>query len=127
MNIIMVRIMFLTPRTEIRSRPELPLKYRHCEIVCLRRAEARDARFREISPTEWMAKSGRERLVLAEIVALRCCLDKCGHVSALFYSLLGGMGVTAGAHRLWAHRSYKANVIYRAILVSMNTITFQVR
>jgi stearoyl-CoA desaturase (delta-9 desaturase) len=38
-----------------------------------------------------------------------------------------GFGVTAGAHRLWAHRAYKAKLPLRLILIVMNTIAFQVQ
>ena len=41
------------------------------------------------------------------------------------YFLLSGFGVTAGAHRLWAHRSYKAHIVYRAALMLFNCISFQ--
>uniref|UniRef100_A0A1B6ILB5 Fatty acid desaturase domain-containing protein n=1 Tax=Homalodisca liturata TaxID=320908 RepID=A0A1B6ILB5_9HEMI len=37
-----------------------------------------------------------------------------------------GWGITAGAHRLWAHRSYKANLPLRMILVLFNTLAFEV-
>ncbi|XP_044726880.1 acyl-CoA desaturase-like [Chrysoperla carnea] len=33
------------------------------------------------------------------------------------YGLFGGFGVTGGAHRYWTHRSYKANLIWRYILM----------
>jgi len=35
------------------------------------------------------------------------------------------IGITAGAHRLWAHRSYKAKLPLRIILAVCNTIAFQ--
>ncbi|KAJ8928061.1 hypothetical protein NQ314_019408 [Rhamnusium bicolor] len=38
----------------------------------------------------------------------------------------GGLGVTAGAHRLWAHRSYKAKWPLRLILTIFNTLAFEV-
>ncbi|XP_025830438.1 acyl-CoA Delta(11) desaturase-like [Agrilus planipennis] len=38
----------------------------------------------------------------------------------------GGLGVTAGAHRLWAHRSYKAKWPLRLMLTTFNTLAFQV-
>ncbi|XP_067619643.1 acyl-CoA Delta-9 desaturase-like [Eurosta solidaginis] len=46
---------------------------------------------------------------------------------ALAFSLYltGGLGITAGAHRLWAHRSYKAKWPLRLILMVFNTIAFQ--
>lgn len=37
-----------------------------------------------------------------------------------------GIGITAGAHRLWAHRSYKAKWPLQVLLVLLNTIAFQV-
>uniref|UniRef100_A0A1I7TRK8 FA_desaturase domain-containing protein n=1 Tax=Caenorhabditis tropicalis TaxID=1561998 RepID=A0A1I7TRK8_9PELO len=39
--------------------------------------------------------------------------------------VLGSMGVTGGAHRLWAHRSYKARFPMRVFLMLINSIAFQ--
>lgn len=39
---------------------------------------------------------------------------------------MSGLGITAGAHRLWAHRSYKAKLPLRIILMIFNTIAFEV-
>lgn len=44
---------------------------------------------------------------------------------ALAYASCGGLGITAGAHRLWAHRSYKATWQLRIILGIFQTIAFQ--
>ncbi|XP_068154326.1 acyl-CoA Delta-9 desaturase-like [Drosophila tropicalis] len=38
---------------------------------------------------------------------------------------MGMIGITGGAHRLWAHRSYKAKWPMRLILIIFNTIAFQ--
>ncbi|KAK3927186.1 Stearoyl-CoA desaturase 5 [Frankliniella fusca] len=53
---------------------------------------------------------------------------------ALFYGFgLGGFGVTAGVHRLWSHRSYKASAPMRVILAcfflasGMNSVVAWVR
>lgn len=35
------------------------------------------------------------------------------------------MAITAGAHRLWSHRSYKAKKPLRLILMLMNCVAFQ--
>nr|BAH72790.1 ACYPI009290 [Acyrthosiphon pisum] len=46
-----------------------------------------------------------------------------------FYGLcswiLSGLGVTAGLHRLWSHKSYKAKWPLRFILMLMSTIAFE--
>lgn len=39
--------------------------------------------------------------------------------------VMGAMGVTAGAHRLWSHRAYKAKWPLRLILVIWETMAFQ--
>lgn len=39
--------------------------------------------------------------------------------------LSSGLGITAGAHRLWAHRSYKATFALKVLLTTFNTIAFQ--
>ncbi|KAF3423489.1 hypothetical protein E2986_10617 [Frieseomelitta varia] len=44
---------------------------------------------------------------------------------AIFLAIFGGMGITAGAHRLWAHRTYKAKWPMRFMLMIMQTIAFQ--
>lgn len=41
------------------------------------------------------------------------------------WEILGGLGITAGAHRLWSHRSYKANYFFRFILMILNCIAYQ--
>ncbi|XP_061388160.1 acyl-CoA Delta-9 desaturase-like [Musca vetustissima] len=38
---------------------------------------------------------------------------------------LGGFGITVGAHRLWAHRAYKAKLPMRIMLMIFNTMSFQ--
>merc|ERR1719453_1613631 len=38
---------------------------------------------------------------------------------------ISGFGITGGAHRLWAHRSYSANSAYRFIVMVMNSIANQ--
>ncbi|CAG0919664.1 unnamed protein product, partial [Notodromas monacha] len=43
-------------------------------------------------------------------------------INLMFWS---GFGVTAGAHRLWAHRAYKAKLPLRILLIILNTIAFQ--
>ncbi|RZB39759.1 acyl-CoA Delta(11) desaturase, partial [Asbolus verrucosus] len=47
----------------------------------------------------------------------------------LLWSLLltacAGQGITAGVHRLWAHRSYKARLPLRLLLCFFQTISFQ--
>ncbi|KAK9884973.1 hypothetical protein WA026_009205 [Henosepilachna vigintioctopunctata] len=53
--------------------------------------------------------------------------------SALFYTIIfslvcdafGSFGVTAGAHRLWAHKAYKATQPLRIILMILNTLLYQ--
>jgi len=44
--------------------------------------------------------------------------------SVLLY-VVGTLGVSAGVHRLWSHKAYKAKAPLRALLVFFNTIAFQ--
>jgi len=39
--------------------------------------------------------------------------------------IIGGIGITGGAHRLWAHRSYSAHWILRTILMIANSMASQ--
>lgn len=41
----------------------------------------------------------------------------------IFLILVGLLGVNAGAHRLWAHRSYGANAFLRTLLMLFHTVT----
>jgi len=41
------------------------------------------------------------------------------------YALCSALGVTAGAHRLWAHRTYRAKLPLRIFLAICNTAAFQ--
>ena len=38
----------------------------------------------------------------------------------------GALGITAGAHRLWSHRAYKARLPLRILLAIFNSLAFQV-
>ncbi|XP_055633547.1 acyl-CoA Delta-9 desaturase isoform X2 [Toxorhynchites rutilus septentrionalis] len=44
---------------------------------------------------------------------------------ALALGMFGAFGITAGAHRLWSHRSYKAKWPLRLILMLSQTLAFQ--
>lgn len=46
-------------------------------------------------------------------------------IYAIILYQMGGFGVTAGAHRLWSHRSYKAKWPLRVILTFCNTLAFE--
>ncbi|XP_069466596.1 stearoyl-CoA desaturase [Ambystoma mexicanum] len=41
------------------------------------------------------------------------------------YFLMSALGVTAGAHRLWSHRTYKAKLPLRVFLTFANSMAFQ--
>ncbi|KAJ7324462.1 hypothetical protein JRQ81_017482 [Phrynocephalus forsythii] len=44
---------------------------------------------------------------------------------AILCFILSGLGITAGAHRLWSHRSYKATLPLRIFLAVINSMAFQ--
>lgn len=46
-------------------------------------------------------------------------------ISALTYGFAGGFGITAGSHRLFAHKAYKANTALKVLLIYFQTIAFQ--
>ena len=41
------------------------------------------------------------------------------------FEIFAGFGITAGVHRLWTHRSYKATLPMRIMLMIFNTMSFQ--
>ncbi|CAG2163957.1 unnamed protein product [Oppiella nova] len=56
-----------------------------------------------------------------------CLANKCWYtwIFGYWYGLAGGLGVTAGAHRLWSHRSYKARLPLRILLMVFHSIAGQ--
>ena len=62
-----------------------------------------------------------------------CCRLTCSNCSNTFFSspavlcfLVSALGITAGSHRLWSHRSYKATLPLRIFLTIANSMAFQV-
>lgn len=51
----------------------------------------------------------------------------CLVLTAFGYYIVSGLGITAGAHRLWSHRTYKARLPLKVFLIISNTMAFQVR
>ena len=52
----------------------------------------------------------------------------CSRETLIFSYILyfiSGYGVTVGAHRLWAHRSYEAHFIFRLVLMIANSICYE--
>lgn len=45
--------------------------------------------------------------------------------SVYFYTMFAGFGITAGAHRLWAHRSYTAKLPLRIFLMLAQSAALQ--
>ncbi|XP_050508794.1 acyl-CoA Delta(11) desaturase-like isoform X1 [Diabrotica virgifera virgifera] len=48
-----------------------------------------------------------------------------GILFSTVYGMMGSLGVTAGAHRLWAHRTYKAKLPLRIVLMLLQTLALQ--
>jgi stearoyl-CoA desaturase (delta-9 desaturase) len=67
-------------------------------------------------------------LHMAAVYGLWLMVSSAQWKTALFALIMyefSGLGITAGAHRLWAHRSYKAKLPLRVLLMIFNTIAFQ--
>lgn len=67
-------------------------------------------------------------LHLAAVYGLWLMLTSAMWTTGIFAMALytvSGLGITAGAHRLWAHRAYKAKWPLRVILCLFNTVAFQ--
>lgn len=46
-------------------------------------------------------------------------------ITAIGLGIYAGIGITAGAHRLWAHKAYKAKWPLRLILMIANLVAFE--
>ncbi|XP_075975293.1 acyl-CoA Delta(11) desaturase-like [Anticarsia gemmatalis] len=65
---------------------------------------------------------------LAAIYGLYLCFTELKWATMAFGFLLfvaAEIGITAGAHRLWAHKTYKAKLPLEILLMIMNSIAFQ--
>jgi len=65
---------------------------------------------------------------LAAMLGLVSCFTGAMRQTMLFAFILwpiSGLGITAGVHRLWAHRSYKAGLPLRVFLMLANSIANQ--
>uniref|UniRef100_A0A493TNT2 Uncharacterized protein n=1 Tax=Anas platyrhynchos platyrhynchos TaxID=8840 RepID=A0A493TNT2_ANAPP len=82
------------------------------------------------SSPERPCRQGKEQLYSQECNAkagwLLAHLSFSFCLSAYFCFLVTALGVTAGAHRLWSHRSYKAKLPLRIFLAAANSMAFQV-
>ncbi|XP_015789673.1 stearoyl-CoA desaturase 5 [Tetranychus urticae] len=47
------------------------------------------------------------------------------HLTVYLLIVFGGLGVTAGAHRLWSHGAYKAKLPLRIFLAALQTLSLQ--
>lgn len=56
----------------------------------------------------------------------RLLTSHCFRLAGFSYYIISALGITAGAHRLWSHRSYKARLPLRVFLIIANTMAFQV-
>ncbi|XP_063381875.1 acyl-CoA Delta(11) desaturase-like [Cydia fagiglandana] len=64
----------------------------------------------------------------AALYGLYLCFTsaKWGTIFLAVIMCIGGLiGITAGAHRLWSHKAYKANRALEIILIILNSVSFQ--
>ena len=53
-------------------------------------------------------------------------INVCNYSTGFVVGGIGGFGVTGGAHRMWCHRAYKANLPLRIILMLSYCVAGQV-
>ena len=47
------------------------------------------------------------------------------YIVAYIFAIIGSYGISSGAHRLFAHKTYKANMKMKVMMVILQTIAFQ--
>jgi stearoyl-CoA desaturase (Delta-9 desaturase) len=60
------------------------------------------------------------------VIGAVCYVKKCSAETLLwawYMFPMSGIGITCGAHRLWAHRSYEAHIIFRIYLMLLQSIS----
>ncbi|XP_023027578.2 acyl-CoA Delta-9 desaturase [Leptinotarsa decemlineata] len=74
----------------------------------------------------WITVLFQIQITISALCTLHFLLYECYWTTvifAFFLIYLGHIGVAAGAHRLWAHQSYKANGFLRFILILFQTLS----
>lgn len=67
-------------------------------------------------------------LHLGALIGLKECFVSAQYktiIAAYVLYVISGLGITAGAHRLWAHRAYKAKWPLRVLLACLNSMSFE--
>lgn len=67
-------------------------------------------------------------LHLGALIGLKECFASAQYktiITAYVLYVISGLGITAGAHRLWAHRAYKAKWPLRVLLACLNSMAFE--
>ena len=83
--------------------------------------------FHLISGVEKLLRNRVHRRQLVKVGSLNISLNLIvfPNFAAFFYLSVSGLSVTAGAHRLWCHRSYKARWPLRLFLMLANCCVAQ--
>lgn len=76
---------------------------------------------------KWLNVSLMSLAHVAALIGLRQCFSAkfATVVCAYLLYALGGIGVTAGSHRLWSHRSFKANLPLRVLLACLQSLAYE--
>lgn len=46
-------------------------------------------------------------------------------IMLVIFHHIGGLGITGGAHRMWSHKAYSGNIVYRTMMMLFNSMAFQ--
>ena len=95
-----------------------------------RRALQMDSRADQKAPIHWPAMivlfgTSISALVLIPLYAWFNDFSTAAWVSFVVLAILNGISITAGYHRLWAHRTYEAHFLVRFILMVFGTMAVQ--
>lgn len=126
--------------TEGRARFVIPEEDEYEEDFHVHHLDERELKFRpkeiykDLKNLDWSKVVWRNIIlfILLHLYAaygLYLCLTGQTRWQTIFLSfvlyMFGGLGITMGAHRLWAHKSYKAAWPIRCVLMLFQTLAFQ--
>lgn len=64
-------------------------------------------------------------MILIPLYAIATGFSTAAWISFVVFVILNGMAITAGYHRLWAHRAYEAHPVFKVVLMLFGTMAIQ--
>ncbi|KAJ1520947.1 hypothetical protein ONE63_004024 [Megalurothrips usitatus] len=99
------------------------------DVIAKQREEEKKRKsYRELQPIYWSNVFWFTLMHISAIYGLKLALTEASWMTSVWAFCVyytSGLGVSAGVHRLWSHKSYKAKLPLRVFLTFCNCIAYQ--